>query len=250
MYNPYKELLEQEVSSAIKENKIENNFLGFFKLGCSYSEFQNACNKFEKSKCDEHGSFYIDGIEFKSFFTVDVEKKELTTEKVAEFFDYRHPYGRSFFFLDDKLVYLGVRSSNSINVAYFKNSNGYDVSREDVETLNFFINEVKQSLSKKYGEPAISLTSDGDIPLCSVLQGYVVSTIDSSLGKIGPRLFVWKCGDISVELSCELSNRDYDHVLSTNLLISFFNNKIYEEGYLRKKFNLPVEVEHVEESEW
>lgn len=115
----FDEIQQKELSTTRTECKVENNFLGFFKLGSSYSDFKQACNGFLEAKCDKYGHFNIDGIKFTAIMIQEIEKKELDSEAFQEIFEWKHRGGRSSLFLDDKLIYLQVRGENNVFLGYY-----------------------------------------------------------------------------------------------------------------------------------
>lgn len=249
-YKPYEELQQKELSTTVKECKVDNNFLGFFKLGSNYSDFKQACDEFFKAKCDKYGHFNIDGVEFTAIFTQGVEKKELSSEVFEEIFESRRPWGHSSLFLDDKLVYMQVRGENNVYLGYYKESNGYSLLSKDVELLSNSIHDVQESISKKYGEPNVLFTDVNDIEtLRNSIQNYIVPALDSHFGIIGPEICRWESENITIELSCELSDY-HDNTLNAYVIISFFDNEKYDEEFLRKKLNKPLKTENVESVNW
>ena len=255
-FNPYDEILQKELSTTRTECKVENNFLGFFKLGSSYSDFKQAWNEFVEAKCDKYGHFYIDGIEFTAIFTQGIEKNELDSEAFQDIFERKQSWGRSSLFLDDKLIYLQVRGENNVFLGYYKESNGYSLLRKDVELLSNSIRNVLESIAKQYGEPNVLFIDISDTEtLRNSMQNYIVAALNSYCRTIGPEICRWESGNITIALSLELSKyqdniKFQDNILSSDVIISFFDNEKYDEVFLRKKLNKPLETITVESANW
>ena len=244
------EIQQNELSTTRAKRKVENNFLGFFKLGSSYSDFKQACNGFFEAKCDKYGHFNIDGIEFTAIITQGIEKKELDSEAFQEIFERKQPWGRSSLFLADKLIYLQVRGENNVYLGYYKESNGYSLLRKDVELLSNSIRNVLESIAKQYGEPNVLFIDISDTEtLRNSIQNYIVAALDSHFGTIGPEICRWESGNITIALSLELSKYQ-DNTLNSDVIISFFDNEKYDEEFLRKKLNKPLETITVESANW
>lgn len=246
----FDEIQQKELSTTRTECKVENNFLGFFKLGSSYSDFKQACNGFLEAKCDKYGHFNIDGIKFTAIMIQEIEKKELDSEAFQEIFEWKHRGGRSSLFLDDKLIYLQVRGENNVFLGYYKESNGYSLLRKDVELLSNSIRNVLESIAKQYGAPNVLFIDISDTEtLRNLIQNYVVAALNSPFGTIGPEICRWESGNITIALSLELS-RYQDNTLNSDVIISFFDNEKYDEEFLRKKLNKPLETTNVESANW
>ena len=251
-FNPYDEILQKELSTTRTECKVENNFLGFFKLGSSYSDFKQAWNEFVEAKCDKYGHFYIDGIEFKftAIITQELEKNELDSVAFQDIFERKESWRRTSLFLDDKLIYLQVMGENNVYLGYYKESNGYSLLRKDVELLSNSIRTVLESIAKQYGAPNVLFIDISDTEtLRNLIQNYVVAALNSPFGTIGPEICRWESGNITIALSLELSKYQ-DNTLNSNVIISFFDNEKYDEEFLRKKLNKPLETTNVESANW
>lgn len=249
-FEPHDEIQQKELSTTRTKRKVENNFLGFFKLGSSYSDFKQACNGFFEAKCDEYGHFYIDGIKFTAIIPQEIEKKELDSEAFQDIFERKQRWGRSSLFLDDKLIYLQVRGENNVFLGYYKESNGYSLLRKDVELLSNSIRNVLESITKQYGEPNVLFIDISDTEtLRNSIQNYIVAALNSHFGTIGPEICRWESGNITIALSLELSKYQ-DNTLNSDVIISFFDNEKYDEEFLRKKLNKPLETITVESANW
>ena len=251
-FNPYDEILQKELSTTRTECKVENNFLGFFKLGSSYSDFKQAWNEFVEAKCDKYGHFYIDGIEFKftAIITQEIEKNELDSVAFQNIFERKESWRRTSLFLDDKLIYLQVMGENNVYLGYYKESNGYSLLRKDVELLSNSIRTVLESIAKQYGAPNVLFIDISDTKtLRNSIQNYIVATPISHGRTIGPEICRWESGNITIALSLELSKYQ-DNTLNSNVIISFFDNEKYDEEFLRKKLNKPLETITVESANW
>ena len=249
-FEPHDEIQQKELSTTRTKRKVENNFLGFFKLGSSYSDFKHACNGFFEAKCDKYGHFYIDGIKFTAIIPQEIEKKELDSEAFQDIFERKESWGRTSLFLDDKLIYLQIRGENNVYLGYYKESNGYSLLRKDVELLSKSIRNVLESITKQYGEPNVLFIDISDTEtLRNSIQNYIVAALNSYFGTIGPEICRWESGNITIALSLELSKYQ-DNTLNSDVIISFFDNEKYDEEFLRKKLNKPLETITVESANW
>lgn len=135
-------------------------------------------------------------------------------------------------------------------IIYYKESNGYSLLRKDVELLSNSIRNVLESIAKQYGALNVLFIDISDTEtLRNLIQNYVVAALNSPFGTIGPEICRWESGNITIALSLELS-RYQDNTLNSDVIISFFDNEKYDEEFLRKKLNKPLETTNVESANW
>lgn len=249
-YNPYDKILEETLSDLEKRNTIDNNFLGYFMLGCTESDFENANKKFIKSCCDEFGRFNIDGIVYRSSFPDHCESKELEIDKdeVIDIFE-RLSLRHSCYFLDNELIFLSIRAYDSKNIAVFRQSNGYDLLHMDVRTSFEQFCDIHNSLSKKYGDPYITHIED-DQKYEEILKNYLVHAINDRFTINGPCICEWKDINLTIELSSAIHYYEYNHTLNVIPVINFYEHNKFNENSLRYKFGIEKETPEVKESEW
>lgn len=236
-----------------EQNTIENNFLGYFRLGMSKSEFAEACNEFHSQRVSEGGIFVVDSIPY-SYWDTDYtsasryENHEMTESHVRSLYDY-HYFPKYIFFYKDKLICWGFRTShfNPFTVDYFETKDGYEFNEEQLNgALGIADYVLPKSLDKKYGRHRTLSKTIDDIRCFFETELTSNRLFDSNFFATDE----WSDKNITIQTGIICYPCKTRKEIAVYGLILFFDNKIFNEKYLRRKFGIDSNISKIVNTEW